>query len=150
MLDQKHANPQTHQPPEPEHHIEGACRPTFYMSADLLAALEAQCAVEGDKKRSPFLAELLTLLLMSPIGQQLREQSNAHQQPLVHELEQNLILFNSRLPTERIKELAEESQRQPDQMLVRLVLLGLQVYERSVARMKIDIETSEDLPKLQN
>lgn len=130
---------------EHEDHVEGACRPTFYMHADLLAALEAQCAIEGDKKRSPFLAELLSLLLTSPMGQELREQAKVHRRTLVYELERNLILFNEHLPTERIKELAEQSQRHPDQMLVRLVLIGLKVYERSIARMETEIETSKEL-----
>lgn len=125
--------------------IEGACRPTFYMSADLLTALEAQCAIEGDKKRSPFLTELLNLLLMSPTGEQLREQAKTHHRPLVKELESNLILFNEHLPTERIKELAEQSQRYPEQMLVRLVLLGLKIYERSIARLEADIEASQEI-----
>ena len=130
---------------EQEDHIEVACRPTFYMSADLLAALESQCAIEGDKKRSPFLAELLNLLLISPLGQQLREQAKTHHRTLVNELESNLVLFNEHLPTERIKELAEKSQRHPDQMLVRLVLLGLKIYERSIARMEADIEASREI-----
>lgn len=130
---------------EHEDHIEGACRPTFYMSADLLAALESQCAIEGNKKRSPFLTELLNLLLISPTGQRLREQAKTHHRTLVNELESNLILFNEHLPTERIKELAEKSQRHPDQMLVRLVLLGLKIYERSLARMEADIESSQEI-----
>jgi hypothetical protein len=125
--------------------IEGACRPTFYMSADLLTELESQCAIEGDKKRSPFLTELLHLLLMSPAGQQLREQAKTYHRPLVSELESNLILFNEHLPTQRIKELAEKSQRHPDQMLVRLVLLGLKIYERSIARMEAEIEANREI-----
>ena len=68
-----------------------------------------------------------------------------HRRPLVHELEANLILFNEHLPTERIAELAEASQRNPDQMLVRLVLLGLRVYERAVARMESEIDGGQEL-----
>ena len=30
---------------------EGGCRPTFYMSSELLSAIEAQCDTEGNKKR---------------------------------------------------------------------------------------------------
>jgi hypothetical protein len=108
-----------HPKPGQDEHSEGACRPTFYMSTDLLAAIEEQCAAE-DKKRSPFVAEVLEFLLTSPVGEQLRE-------------------------TERIIELAEASQRHPDQMLVRLILLGLRVYERAIARMEADIEGSNEL-----
>jgi hypothetical protein len=128
-----------------DEHPEGACRPTFYMSTELLAAIEAQCAVE-DKKRSPFVAEVLEFLLTSPIGEQLRENAQKHRRSLVHELESNLVLFDEHIPTARIVELAEASQRHPDQMLVRLILLGLRVYERAIARMEADIEGSNELP----
>jgi hypothetical protein len=116
------------------------------MSAELLAAMEDQCAIEGDRKRSPFLAELLNLLLTSEIGQELRKQAQENRRTLAHELECNLILFSEHLPTDRIRELAKASQRNPDQMLVRLVLLGLRVYERAIARMEADIEASKENP----
>lgn len=126
---------------------EGGCRPTFYMSTELLDAINEQCATEGSKKRSPFLAELLELLLTSPIGQELRGNAQKNHRDLVHELEANLLLFNEHIPTERIKELADASQRNPDQMMARLVLLGLRVYERSIARLDAEIEaTSGGLP----
>jgi len=121
------------------------CRPTFYMASQLLAALEDQCALEGNKKRSPFLAEILELLLLSPKGQALRESAQKHHRPLVHELDAHLIWFNEHIPTERIEALAEASQRNPDQMLVRLVLLGLRVYERAITRMEAEIEGGQDL-----
>jgi hypothetical protein len=126
--------------------LEASSRPTFYMSTDLLEAIEAQCAAENGKKRSPFLADILTLLLTSPLGQKLRGLAQTHRRDLVHELERNLILFNEHLPTERIEELARASQRHPDQMLVRLVLLGLRVYERGIARMEAEIEGGSELP----
>lgn len=124
---------------------EGACRPTFYMSTELLSAIEQQCEAE-EKKRSPFVAEVLEFLLTSPTGEQLREYAEKHRHSLIHELEHQLILFNNQIPTERIAELAAASQRNPDQMLVRLVLLGLRVYERAIARMEADIEGSNELP----
>jgi hypothetical protein len=132
MPDSKNSPSKSPPPPAaPEETLEGACRPTFYMSAELLAALEDQCAIEGDRKRSPFLAELLNLFLTSEIGQELRKQAQENRRTLAHELECNLILFSEHLPTDRIRELAKASQRNPDQMLVRLVLLGLRVYERA-------------------
>ncbi|MBE9138030.1 hypothetical protein IQ254_12660 [Nodosilinea sp. LEGE 07088] len=115
------------------------------MTTELLEAIEAQCAAEGNRKRSPFLAEILELLLTSDMGQSLRESAQKHRRPLAHELEANLVLFNEHLPTERIVELAEASQRNPDQMLVRLVLLGLRVYERAMARMEAEIEGGSEL-----
>ena len=146
MPDSKPSSSKSHlnTPLATEESVEGACRPTFYMSAELLAALEEQCAAEGDKKRSPFLAELLSLLLTSGVGHNLRDQARTHRRSLAHELECNLILFSEHLPAERIRELAKASQRHPDQMLIRLVLLGLRVYERSLARMDADIEASKE------
>jgi hypothetical protein len=121
---------------------DSGCRPTFYMSTELLAAIDAQCGQEGGKKRSPFLAELMELLLTSPMGEQIRENAVKNKRSLAHELEANLVLFNEHIPTAEIAELAEASQRNPDQMLVRLILLGLRVYRNSIARMEEDISGS--------
>jgi hypothetical protein len=123
---------------------DSGCRPTFYMSAELLAAIDAQCAQDGGKKRSPFLAELMELLLTSPIGEQLRENAAKNRRSLAHELEANLVIFNDHIPTAEIAELAEASQRNPEQMLVRLVLLGLRVYKNSIARMEEEISGSTE------
>jgi hypothetical protein len=124
---------------------ESGCRPTFYMTTELLEAIEAQCAAEGNRKRSPFLAEIMELLLTSNMGKDLREGAQKHRRPLLHELEANLVLFNEHVPTERIVELAEASQRNPDQMLVRLVLLGLRVYEGAMTRMEAEIEGGQEV-----
>jgi hypothetical protein len=129
---------------DPDESSEGACRPTFYMTLELLAAIEQQCTAE-EKKRSPFVAEVLEFLLTSPTGQQLCDYAKKHRRSLRHELEQHLVLFNEHIPTERIAELAAASQRNPDQMLVRLVLLGLRVYERGIARMEAEIQGSTEL-----
>ncbi|MEO1396090.1 MAG: hypothetical protein AAFV90_24595 [Cyanobacteria bacterium J06634_5] len=123
----------------------GGCRPTFYMSTELLAAIDAQCAQDGGKKRSPFLAELMELLLISPMGEQLRTNAKKNRRSLAHELEASLVLFNEHIPTAEIAELAEASQRNADQMLVRLVLLGLRVYKNSLARMEAEIQEGNDL-----
>ncbi|MEO1396226.1 MAG: hypothetical protein AAFV90_25290 [Cyanobacteria bacterium J06634_5] len=125
--------------------IDSGCRPTFYMSTELLAAIDAQCAQDGGKKRSPFLAELMELLLSGPMGEQLRVNAAKNRRSLAHELEANLVLFNEHVPTAEIAELAEASQRNPDQMLVRLVLLGLRVYRNSVARMEAEVQEGNDL-----
>lgn len=122
-----------------------ASRPTFYMTTELLNAIEQQSSAE-DKKRSPFVAELLEFLLTSPTGEQLRDSAAKHRRSLVDELEHQLILFSEQIPAERIAELAAASQRHPDQMLIRLVLLGLRVYERGIARMEAEIEGSSELP----
>ncbi|MEM8503372.1 MAG: hypothetical protein AAF716_09495 [Cyanobacteria bacterium P01_D01_bin.1] len=124
---------------------ESGCRPTFYMSTELLAEIDAQCAQDGGKKRSPFLVELLDLLLTSSMGEQLRVNAKKNRRSLAHELEANLVLFNEHVPTDEIAELAEASQRNPDQMLIRLLLLGLRVYRNSVARMEAEIQEGNEL-----
>jgi predicted glycosyltransferase len=131
--------------PEPEEQVDGVCRTTIFMSTSLLEAIDAQCAAE-DKKRSPFVAEILELALTSQTGERLCENALKHERSLVNELRQNLLLFNPRLPIDTIEELAEDSQRYPDQMLLRLALLGLKVYERSIARMNAEIDTINELP----
>jgi hypothetical protein len=128
-----------------EESTEGASRPTFYMSTEIVEAIEAQSDIEG-VKRSPFVAELLEFLLLSPIGIKLRESAQERRRRLMDELQLNLVLFSDRLPTDKIIELAKASQRDPDQMLVYMVLMGLRVYERSLNRMDAEIEVSSEHP----
>lgn len=131
--------------PESEEQIDGVCRTTIFMTTNLLEAIDAQCAVE-DKKRSPFVAEILELVLTSRTGVGLCENAAKHERSLVNELKQNLLLFNDKIPLDTIQELAEDSQRYPDQMLLRLALLGLKIYERSISRMNAEIEVANELP----
>lgn len=107
-----------------------SCRPTFYMSADLLAAIDEQCSTEGSKKRSPLISEILQIVLTSETGQALRLQALENQHSLAEELKRNLILFNTAIPIEQIRSLATSSQRNPDQMVIHLILLGLQTYQQ--------------------
>ena len=110
-------------------HPDQVKRPTFYMTSLLLQTIEAQAAQENTS-RSRFVTSLLSLLLLSPLGEQL--QANAHQnhRTLAQELEHNLVLFEQQLPQEQIDELARSSQRSLSQMLIYLVLLGLQDYQQ--------------------
>jgi hypothetical protein len=107
-----------------------SCRPTFYMTADLLAAIDEQCATEGSKKRSPLVSEILQVVLTSETGQALRSQAIESQHSIAEELKRNLILFNTAIPIEQIRSLATSSQRNPDQMVIHLILLGLQTYQK--------------------
>ena len=103
------------------------------MSSDLftcprncLSAIEAQCDTEGDKKRSPFLAEIMEIAATQSHGGANSEPSaKKHRRPLVHELEANLILFNEHLPTERICGISggQSTQPRPDAWCV-LFCLG--------------------------
>lgn len=103
-------------------------RPTFYMNNQLLKAIE-QVAEQEHASRSSFIASLLNFLLLSPLGQQLKENARLSNRTLVQELEQSLSLFQEQLPLADISQMAAASQRSPTQMLMYLVLLGLQSYQ---------------------
>jgi hypothetical protein len=103
-------------------------RPTFYMSQALLQAIEAQAQGEY-ASRSGFVSGLLGFLLLSPLGQRMRENAERNSRTLAQELEQSLGLLQEQLPMSQIQELATASQRSPVQMLTYLTLLGLQSYE---------------------
>lgn len=110
------------------HNPESTNRPTFYMSDELLRAIQIQAQQERTS-RSGFVAGLIGFLLLSSIGQQLQENALLNHRTLAQELEQSLALFQEQLPLEQINLLAVTSQRSSDQMLTYLVLLGLQVYQ---------------------
>lgn len=104
-------------------------RPTFYMTSALLQAIERQ-AEQENASRSRFVTSLLTLLLLSPLGEQLQANATHNCRTLAQELEQALILFKQQLPQEQIDELARSGLRSPSQMLIYLVFLGLQAYQQ--------------------
>ena len=108
------------------------------------------------------------LLLLTPIGQSLRQKAKQNNQTLAQELADVLAEFE-KIPTEQIAQLSEASQKTPLQMLtyllqeipteeiaqvakasqrplinmiVHLVLLGLRVYKRYLARMDQAIDES--------
>jgi len=109
------------------HNPDATSRPSFYMSEELLRAIQAQAQREHTS-RSSFVTGMLNFLLLSQIGQQLQANALQNNRTLVQELEQSLVLFQEQLPLERINQLAASSQRSPAQMLTYLVLLGLQAY----------------------
>ena len=110
-------------------HPDNVKRPTFYMTSAVLQAIEAQ-AEQENTSRSRFVTSLLTLLLLSPLGEQLQANARQNYRTLAQELEQALVLFEQQLPQAQIDELAHSSQRYSSQMLVYLVLLGLQAYQQ--------------------
>lgn len=106
-------------------------RPTFYISNELLRAIEAQ-AQQEHTSRSKLVSNVLFFLLLAPIGQQLQENARRNNRSLVQELEESLTLLREQLPLEQISQFAADSQRSPTQMLTYLVLLGLQVYQEAL------------------
>lgn len=123
------------------HNPDATSRPTFYMSDELLRAIEIQAQQER-ASRSGFVVSLLSFLLLSPIGQQLQENARNNNRILAQELEQSLALFQEQLPLDEINQLAAVSQRSSTQMLIYLVLLGLQVYQE-VNRLNTEGEANE-------
>ncbi len=124
------------------HNPDATSRPTFYMSDELLKAIQNQ-AQQEHASRSGFVAGLLSFLLLSPIGQQLQENARRNNRTLAAELEQSLALFQEQLPLQQINQFAQASQRSPTQMLTYLVLLGLQVYQET-DRLNLESDTDDD------
>jgi UPF0716 family protein affecting phage T7 exclusion len=109
------------------------------MSDELLKAIHAQARKER-ASRSGFVTGLLGFLLLSPVGQQLQENASRNNRTLAQELGQTLALFQEKLPLKQISQLAAASQRSQTQMLIYLVLLGLQVYERDRLNPEADTD----------
>lgn len=105
-------------------------RPTFYMTQELLKAIEIQARQEH-ASRSGFVSSVLGFLLLSPTGQQLKRNAQFNNRSLTQELEQTLALFQEQLPLEEITQLATASQRSPVQMLTYLALKGLQAHKEN-------------------
>lgn len=123
------------------HNPDATSRPTFYMSDKLLKEIHAQAQKER-ASRSGFVTTLLSFLLLSPTGQQLQENASHNNRTLAQELEQSLALFREQLPMKQINKIAIASQRSQTQMLIYLVLLGLQVYETD--RLNLEAYTQQD------
>ncbi|MBE9046999.1 hypothetical protein IQ255_21785 [Pleurocapsales cyanobacterium LEGE 10410] len=97
------------------------------MTNELFQAIESQARQERTS-RSRLVTSLLSFLLLSPIGQQLQENARQNNRTLAQELEQTVVILKQQLPHELISELASASQRSPANMIIYLVLLGLEVY----------------------
>lgn len=110
-------------------------RPTIYMAPELETELEDQATTEKTSK-SRVVTDLLNLVLLSQTGRRLRRSAKQNQRTLAEELENYLFAFLEDFPTERVAQLAKESQRTSTQMSVHLVLLGLKVYDRYLSRLQ--------------
>ena len=150
-----------------EGHEGQVSRPSIYMSREIEIELEAQADIDRTSK-SRVITDVFELLLLTPIGQSLRQKAKQNNQTLAQELADVLAEFEKipteqiaqlseasrktplqmltyllqEIPTEEIAQLARASQRPPINMIVHLVLLGLRVYKRYLARMDQAIDES--------
>lgn len=76
------------------------------------------------------IAEVINLIVSSPLSEKLKASANYNGRTLAKEIEKNLVLFKERVPYDKIKQLAEATQRTPEDMFARLALLGLETYEQ--------------------
>lgn len=76
------------------------------------------------------IADLTKALLSEPLIGQLQEKAAQNRRTLGQEVERNLILFREQIPLTEITDLAKATQRSPDEMLIRLILVGLEVYKQ--------------------
>lgn len=119
-------------------------RPTVYMSPELDDEL-AEEAKASKVAKSRLVSDLLHLVLMTPQGRSLRRSVSKNNTTLVEEIKKYLVPFQEDFPTERISELARLSRRTPTQMLVYLVLIGLRVYEKNLARLEEEINNNKEI-----
>ena len=103
-------------------------------SIDLLKEMPTDLVADiaGKLGKSPeqMIAELVGAIANPPLGEKLLESAIYNKRTLAQEVEKNLILFKERIPYEEILQLAEASQRTPDDMVTRLALLGLETYKQ--------------------
>ncbi len=87
-----------------------------------------QLAEASGRTPSQIMAELVRTLLGSSLSQKIQDSAERNRRSFAQEVEQNLILFREHIPQQEIIKLAEDTQRRPDDMIIRLVLIGLEYY----------------------
>lgn len=108
---------------------EASHRTTIYLTGELLNVLNEQAKLEGSNQ-TRMIGDLLTMLLLSDTGQALREGAKSHRLTLAQEAERKIRLYTDRLPVEEIAKMAEATQRSEEDMIIRLVQMGLEVQRR--------------------
>ena len=96
------------------------------MPTDLVADMASKLGKSSDQ----IIAELLRAIANPPLGEKLMESAAYNKRTLAQEVEKNLIIFKDRIPYEEILQLAQASQRTPDDMISRLALIGLETYKQ--------------------
>lgn len=106
---------------------------------DLMLASKLSETVERELERvaksqfqtpDQLIAELISTVLASRVSDKLVALAARNHRTLTQELERNLVLFKEQVDFEQITQLAEATQRTPDEMITRLALIGLEVYKQ--------------------
>jgi hypothetical protein len=104
-------------------------RPTFYAPPKLIDEVDKQREVDSDSK-SALIAKLLSVCLESQGGRELRSVASANRRTLVSELE-NFLAAPLDLPFyDKLLEAASAEARDRTQMLMYLVRLGWDEYQK--------------------
>ena len=90
----------------------------------------ADLAKRSGKTPEQVLAELINVVVNPSFSEKLEASAIYNGRTLAQEVEKNLILFKERIPYEEIVQLAEATQRTPDDMIARLALIGLETYKQ--------------------
>lgn len=103
-------------------------RVSIPLEVSTLEAIDAR-ALHEYSNRSALIAQLMQVLLDSPHAPGLAHRADQQGLTLAESLQSSLAMLD-KLDFDKISLYAEQSQRNPDQMLIYLVILGLRVYER--------------------
>lgn len=95
---------------------------------ETLAAIDRQ-VLRDRTNRSAFVARAMDLLFTTEAGEELQRWADERDVTLLQQLD-DVLQFLTVLDYDKIATYAEQSQRNPDQMLNYLLMLGLRVYER--------------------
>ncbi len=87
-------------------------------------------AKELGKSPAQIIAEIIDVIVTPPLSKKLQTSADYNGRTLAKEIEKNLVLFKERIPYDKILQLAEATQRTPEDMFARLALLGLETYEQ--------------------
>jgi len=105
---------------------------TIRIEDEAIVQILDQISETEEFTRKEFVQKLLKLLLVSKEGQQLKQFADHRNRTVLAELTSWMNLLQSNLPWDEIRELACQSQRYPEQMIVFLILEGLRAYKRKL------------------
>lgn len=100
---------------------------TIYLSTELKEAIDEQRQQEGES-RSGLISNIMDAILLSPVGKQLRKDTNDNNRPIADYILENFLLYSEGISRDEIRDLARKTRRNPMQMVEFLIALGLKIY----------------------